>query len=198
MLLTYYGRGGFVFRSLDHTWFYAREEAPPMWLTEGPVQELPGGGWRLPKRACVYQQDLPEAWNGALDSEVEAKVVLRSLAPGARATAMLWVGDATPKMSCVLYLQAATAGDAVSFGESMEPRYSLADSGKVHRYRVLTNHAAKTAQLFVDDAAQPALTTPLGAALQEFNLNRVLFGDPNVDWLGGESDLLSLRWKNGK
>jgi sialidase-1 len=198
VLLTYYGRGGFVFRAMDYTWFYQPEGERPVWLTEGSVQDIEGGGWRLAKRGCVYQQDMPDIWNGALDSEVEAKVTLRSLAPGARATAMLWVGDATPQMSCVLYLRAGQAGDAISFSESLEPCFTLADSGTPHRYRVVTNHAAKTAQVFVDDSATPALTTPLGAALNEFNLNRVLFGDPNVDWLGGDSDLLSLRWKNGK
>jgi hypothetical protein len=77
----------------------------------------------------------------------------------------------------------------------MEPRYDLGDSGKAHTYRVVTHHQTKRADVFVDGAPEPALSAALSAVLG-YDLNRILYGDPNVDFLGGESDLLRIRWKN--
>ena len=107
----------------------------------------------------------------------------------------LWIGDQTPNRSCALYLRTGGTSDAVSFSPTMQGAAELGDSGKPHRYRVVTHHATATAELFVDDAKQALLTTPLGTVLGAFNINRILYGDPNVDLLGGDSDLLSIRWK---
>ena len=35
----------------------------------------------------------------------------------------------------------------------------------------------------------------LGAVLGLYDINRILYGDPNVDFLGGESELVGVRWK---
>ncbi len=198
VLLTYYGRGGLVLRSLPCGWFYEKETLTTPWTWEGPVDELKAGlRWRLTKRACVFLQDMPASWDGARDADVEATVVLRSLLPGKRATAMLWIGDQAPNASCALYLAAGEKTDAVSFSEAMDPVHDLGDVGQPHRYRVVTHHAAGTADLFVDGSAHPVLSTTLGSVLGQFNLNRILYGDPNVDFLGGDSDLVSIHWKNG-
>jgi len=196
VLLTYYGRGGLVLQSVPHRWFYEKETLTDPWLYEGPVEDLkPGPGWRLTKRACVYIQDMADLWNGAVDQDTEATVVLRSLLPDKRATAMLWIGDQAANASCVLYLRSGQPSDAVSFGETLEPKYELGDSGKQHTYRVVTHHQTKSAELFVDGSAKPVLSTPLGPVLGQYNINRILYGDPNVDFLGGDSDLPRLRWK---
>jgi len=39
------------------------------------------------------------------------------------------------------------------------------------------------------------LTGPLQSVLGQFDISRILYGDPNVDFLGGESELLSLTWR---
>lgn len=198
VLLTYYGRGGLVLRSVPVRWFYEKQTLGQSWMFEGSVEELPaGGGWHLTKRGCLFIQGMPAMWNGALDSEVEATIILRSTTDGKQATAMLWVGDAAPNASCALYLRAGPAADAVSFSPTMEGAAALPDAGKPHRYRIVTHHGTGSAELFVDDRKQPLLTTPLRPVLGEYNINRILYGDPNVDPLGGDSDLLSIRWKNG-
>lgn len=197
ILLTYYGRGGLVLKSLHYKWFYEKEDLKDPWVYEGAVQELqPGPGWRLSKRAALYIQDMPDLWDGAQDSEVEATIVLRSLMAEKRATAMLWIGDLVAGSSCALYLRAGEKSDAVSFRETMEPCYSLGDSGKTHTYRVVTSHQSKSASLFVDGSQSAVLSTPLSAVLG-YDINRILYGDPNVDFLGGDSELLGIRWKNG-
>lgn len=197
ILLTYYGRGGFVLTSVPYEWFYEPQGELSMWLSEGPVEERSGKppSWGLTKQACVYVQDTPEAYDGSKVTEVRATVVLHTLLPGKRATSMLWIGDPAPAMSCVLYLRAGEQSDAVSFAESMEPAYRLGDSGKPHEYRVAIDRAARQASLFVDGSDTAVLTTPLASALGQFDINRVLYGDPNVDFLGGDSELLGIEWK---
>ncbi|NUQ64059.1 MAG: exo-alpha-sialidase [Pirellulales bacterium] len=196
ILLTYYGPGGLILNRTDYRWFYEKETLASPWLFEGPVKDIvPGTSWRLDKRGAMYIQDLPDVWQGSSDSEVEVTVRLRSLLPEKRATAMLWIGDEKPESSVALYLRAGIEADAVSFSETMEPAYSLPDARESHTYRILTNHKAKTARLYLDGSTQPVLSAPLGAVLG-YDLNRLLFGDPNVDFLGGESELLKIRWKN--
>jgi len=194
LLLTYYAPGGLKLKSIPYQWFYR----PDPWAYEGEVQPLePGPGWRLSKGGCLYIQDRPDLWDGSQDSEVEATLVLRSRMPDKRATAMLWMGDPAANASGVLYLRAGEKSDSLSFSEQMDPSYDLGDCGKAHTYRVVTHHQSRVVEVFVDGSTQPALSAPLGAVLGQYNLNRLLFGDPNVDFLGGESELLDLRWRNG-
>jgi sialidase-1 len=194
VLLTYYGRGGLVLKSVPWRWFYAPAGPQTVWTYDGEVQEA-RPGWRLTKGAAIYIQDTAEKWDGSKVTEVRATVVLRSLLAGKAATAMLWIGDPTPNLSCALYLRAGSKSDAVSFSQAMAPAVELGDSGRKHTYRVVLNRQSKQAELFVDGADQAALTAPLGPVLSVYNMNRILYGDPNVEFLGGESDLLELKWQ---
>ncbi|MBI3923347.1 MAG: exo-alpha-sialidase [Armatimonadetes bacterium] len=199
LLLTYYAPGGLKLNSIPYQWFYQKEAAGQLtWLTEGPVSPLESRrGWRLSKQGCVYIQDRADLWEGSEDSEVEATILLHSLLPEKRATAMLWVGDAAANASCALYLRAGEKTDSISFNENMQSGYDLGDSGKAHTYRLVTNHQTRTVEVWMDASPEAVLSTSLGAVLGEFNLNRILYGDPNVDFLGGESELFDIRWKNG-
>ncbi len=198
VLLTYYGRGGLALRSLPYGWFYEKETLATPWTWDGPVDEMRAGArWRLTRGACLYIQDMPASWDGSRDAEVEATVVLRSLLAGKRATSMLWIGDHSPNSSCALYLAAGEKTDAVSFSETMDPKYEVGDVGQPHRYRIVTHHQTGAVDLFVDGSTQPVLSTQLGPVLGQYNLNRILYGDPKVDFLGGDSDLVGISWKDG-
>jgi len=106
-------------------------------------------------------------------------------------------GSATPGDSCALYIRRGPQVDQISFGQDFAAATDLPDAGQFHAYRVKTDHAAKTAEVFVDDAAQPALTAPLSTVMGLYDINRILLGDPSVDFLGGESQWQELRWRNG-
>jgi sialidase-1 len=193
-LLTYYAPGGLRLTTVPVAWFY-QPEPPVVWRREGAVSGEQGA-WDLADNGAVWLQDRPEEWRGDLDSEVSVRVRVVSTAERATATAMLWVGSAAPNDSCALYFRKGPRADQISFAEDFAAAYDLPDAGQLHSYRVKTNHAARTAEVFVDDAAEPALTALLSAVLG-YDINRLLLGDPNVGFLSGESQWRELRWRNG-
>lgn len=194
-LLTYYAPGGLRLAIVPIRWFY-EEEPVVIWGQEGQVSGEPGA-WDLDDNGAAFIQYRPQAWRGELDSEVEVRVRVVSTAEGKTATAMLWIGSSKSDDSCAVYFRRGAKVDQVSFDQDFATSYDLPDAGEFHTYRVTTDHAAKRAALYVDGAQEPVLTTKLSAVLGEYNISRILLGDPNVDFLGGQSQWRDLRWKNG-